>query len=234
MDELLLEPSAYLFDWTAGSVVLRFLTAMFAGGLIGVDRGIKRRGAGLRTHMLVCLSSTLVMITGQYIYMNFPGNMDMARLGAQVISGVGFLGVGTIIVTGWNKVRGVTTAASIWSCACLGLAIGVGFLFAGVLACVLMVVVLHFMESLDRYICKRSKYYDFMVDVGSTQEILNLIKSLQRQDIIVNSFEEKTAKNQAGGRIPVILSLTVKDKEKRGRIRDILLEVDGVCGVKEI
>lgn len=232
--DVLMGVNTYIAQWTAGSILLRFLVAFLVGGLIGLDRGIKRRGAGLRTHMLVCISSALVMMTGQYIYMNFPGNMDMARLGAQVISGVGFLGVGTIIVTGWNKVRGITTAASIWSCACLGLAIGVGFVFAGVTACILMGIVLHFMECVDNYICKRSKYFDFVVETEDQSAVLRLIKTMQNDGIIMNSFEEKSQKGKTLGTISLFISLTVPKREQRSRIHQIITDVEGVYFAKEM
>ena len=92
------------------SVTIRLLLALLSGTLIGIDRGMKRRGAGIKTHVLVCLGATLVMMTGQNIVDCFGTRQEVARLGAQVISGVGFLGVGTIIVTGRNQVRGLTRA----------------------------------------------------------------------------------------------------------------------------
>lgn len=113
--------------WSELSILLRLVFSVLAGALIGIDRAMKRRGAGIKTHVLVCLGSALVMLTAQFIRLNYEGSMDVTRLGAQVISGVGFLGVGTIIVTGHNQVRGLTTAAGLWGCACIGLAIGIGF-----------------------------------------------------------------------------------------------------------
>src|SRR5690554_4598709 len=101
---------------------------MVAGGILGLDREFKNRPAGLRTFMLVCIASTLVMITNQYVLEVYSHlNIDPTRMGAQVISGIGFLGVGTIIVTRRNHVKGLTTAAGLWASACIGLAIGIGF-----------------------------------------------------------------------------------------------------------
>lgn len=122
--------------WSILSVGLRLAFSLVAGTLIGLDRSMKRRGAGIKTHVLVCLGSALVMMTGQFIQLNYEGTIDVARMGAQVISGVGFLGVGTIIVTGHNQVKGLTTAAGLWACACIGLAIGIGFVDGALLALV--------------------------------------------------------------------------------------------------
>ena len=90
-------------EWSLLSMVLRMSAAMIVGLAVGIDRGLKRRGAGIKTHVLVCLGAAVVMMTGQYMSVHFPSESDLGRLGAQVISGVGFLGVGTIIVTG--KIR---------------------------------------------------------------------------------------------------------------------------------
>ena len=118
--------------------LLRLAVAMFCGGAIGLERGKKRRPAGFRTHMLVCIGATLAMLVSQYLSMmettfwaalvspNAP-KTDLSRLGAQVINGIGFLGAGTIIVTGRQEVKGLTTAAGLWASACMGLAIGAGF-----------------------------------------------------------------------------------------------------------
>nr|WP_242855671.1 MgtC/SapB family protein [Ruminiclostridium josui] len=101
---------------------------MFARGIIGFEREHVHRPAGFRTHILVCVGSALVMITSEYIYYNFSShvNTDPARLGAQVISGIGFLGAGTIIKEGIS-VKGLTTAASLWAVSCIGIAVGIGF-----------------------------------------------------------------------------------------------------------
>ena len=95
---------SYLNEWNIVTITVRLILAVVCGGAIGLTRSVKRRGAGFKTHALVCLGSALVMMTGQYIYVDFGAISDIARLAAQVISGVGFLGVGTIMVTRDNHV----------------------------------------------------------------------------------------------------------------------------------
>ena len=115
-----------LRDLNVLSVGVRLLLAMVFGGTIGFERGIRQRAAGLRTHMLLCVGAASTMLVSQFIYASY-GVGDPARLSAQVISGIGFLGAGTIIVTRRNQVKGLTTAATLWATACMGLAVGVGF-----------------------------------------------------------------------------------------------------------
>ncbi len=112
--------------WTWLQILLRLLLAVACGGVIGMERGRKGRPAGFRTHVLVCLGSALTVMTNEFIFQKY-GTGDPTRMAAQVVSGIGFLGAGTILVTGRRKIRGLTTAATLWASGCLGLAIGVGF-----------------------------------------------------------------------------------------------------------
>lgn len=124
-------------------VVIRLLVSFCLSTLIGLDRESSRRPAGLRTHVLVCVSSTLVMLLSLFIFDNYSEitNLQPDRLAAQVISGIGFLGAGTILIEG-SSVKGLTTAASLWAVACIGLAIGAGFYLGGILLTVLVLIIL--------------------------------------------------------------------------------------------
>ena len=116
----------FLKEPTFIAILVRAALAFLASGLIGYDRNTRGAPAGMRTHMLVCLGSMIAMSTGQYAGIVF-GNADITRIGAQVVSGIGFLGAGSIIVTRQNKIQGLTTAAGLWASACIGLALGIGF-----------------------------------------------------------------------------------------------------------
>ena len=116
-----------LRDINTATILFRMVLAMILGGLIGIERSMKNRPAGFRTHILIIIGATTASLTGHYIYliMNLP--TDMSRLGAQVITGLGFIGAGTIIVTGSKTVKGLTTAAGLWATGIVGLSIGAGF-----------------------------------------------------------------------------------------------------------
>lgn len=126
-----------------GVIFLRLFVSAVLGGFVGIERENKKRAAGLRTHVLVCLGSALVMVLSEYLFFQYRGltNIDPTRLGAQVISGIGFLGAGTIIKQGIS-VQGLTTAASLWAVACIGLATGSGFYIAAIIAAVIVFVTL--------------------------------------------------------------------------------------------
>ena len=156
-------------EWSLEAGVVRMATTLVVRTLIGLDRGIKRRGAGIKTHTLVCLGAALVMMTGEYIYMNFPERLDISRMGAQVISGVGFLGVGTIIVKGKNQIGGLTTAAGLWAYACIGLAAGLGFVEGAVIALALVLFALRVLTRLDEFIRHHAKIFDLYLEFETSR-----------------------------------------------------------------
>lgn len=142
---------------TNQEMFIRLLIALLLGGLIGIEREGIRRPAGLRTHILVCISSALIMLTGIYlssIYI-YKTSIDPSRLGAQVISGIGFLGAGTILKVN-NGVKGLTTAASLWSVAGIGLACGVGFYSGAILCTILILISLKVFSKIERLIKNKS------------------------------------------------------------------------------
>lgn len=142
---------------TIGEIALKLFLAALLGGVVGIERENKKRAAGLRTHVLVSLGSALVMITSEYIFNQYHGmaNIDPARLGAQVISGIGFLGAGTIIKQG-ASVKGLTTAASLWTVACIGLATGSGFYIAAVLTAAIVTITLVLLSKFENVLAGKN------------------------------------------------------------------------------
>ena len=182
---------------------------------IGIDRGLKRRGAGIKTHVLVCLGSAIVMLTSEYMFRTFPSaKADMARMGAQVISGIGFLGVGTIMVTGRNQVRGLTTAACLWVCACEGLAAGIGFVDGAFYGLILIAVTLKLLTRVDTMIHEHAKVFDFYLEFTSSRCVGAFMDTMRSKDVKIVSFD--IAKNKLKGEGPsATMSVEVQDKSLR-------------------
>lgn len=147
------------------NIVLRLLVAMFLGGIIGLERELVNRPAGFRTHTLVCLGSALIMITGESLLHKYHhlANVDPARLSAAVVSGIGFLGAGTIMKDG-HRIEGLTTAASLWVVGCIGLAIGAGFYLGGITAFILASITLVSLRRFDRLFNRKAG----LVNIGMT------------------------------------------------------------------
>ena len=176
------------------AIALRIVAAVIIGGLIGLERGLKNRPAGLRTYMLVCLGACLIMLTNQYIN-QATGAGDPMRLGAQVVSGIGFLGAGTIIVTKHNQIKGLTTAAGLWSAAGVGLALGVGFYEAALIAAVAIFSVLTLLQKWDDQMHNHTKMVEIYVELNEGTTVGNFIQQLRDLglDVAHLQFEEDAA-----------------------------------------
>jgi putative Mg2+ transporter-C (MgtC) family protein len=129
-------------------IIIQLLVAMLCGGLIGYQRETLERPAGFRTHMLVCLGAALAMLTDEYIFRTVGGSTP-TRIAAQVVSGIGFLGAGTIIVTRRQQVKGLTTAAGLWASACMGLALGTGFYLGAAVGFIFILLVIVLLQKVD-------------------------------------------------------------------------------------
>jgi len=138
-----------LRDVTFPAILLRMLLAAVCGGIIGIEREYKRRPAGFRTHILICIGAAMTTLTSQYLAITMGQYTDLARLGAQVVAGIGFIGAGTIIVTRHQRVKGLTTAAGLWGVAIIGLSLGAGFYEGGILTTLLILTAELFFAKLE-------------------------------------------------------------------------------------
>jgi putative Mg2+ transporter-C (MgtC) family protein len=154
---------------TLGVVVLRIVLAVVLGGAIGLERGVRNHPAGFRTHILVCVGACLAMLTNEFVFDAIGSGTDPTRIGAQVISGIGFLGVGTIFMAGRNTVKGLTTAAGLWAAGAIGLAIGIGFYAGGVVAAVVVLVVLGLFPAIENAIYRSSRRLLLHIEVSSLE-----------------------------------------------------------------
>lgn len=215
--------------WNIQNILIRVIVAAVLGGVVGLDRGMKHRGAGTKTITVVCLGATLVMLTEQYIQINFPGLANMNRLAAQVISGVGFIGVGTIIISK-HRVRGLTTAATLWASACIGLAVGIGFIEGGVLITAVMLFSLHVLPYVERFATRHSRYCNVFIDLEKSRDLHIVIHDLKEAGIVVDSMD-MSEPGLAGEEVSVHLVLYVKKAMERTEIYDILMKSDKVVSL---
>jgi len=182
-----------LSEWT---ILLRLALAVICGGVLGLERTRKRRPAGLRTYMLVCIGAAVSMMTAQFMSQTFGG--DPGRLPAQVISGIGFLGAGTIMVTRYYKVKGLTTAAGLWVSACMGLAIGIGFYFGAVVTCLVLIFVMIFADKFENRYTKRLHKLHLYIIFDSIQHLKPFMTDLRSKDIDLSDVETSKSDNKEG------------------------------------
>ena len=211
----------YLRQFNMASVLLRLTLAVVCGGLIGVNREHKRRPAGFRTYMMVCMGAALTMVLGQYQYRMFDTvwrsarlevgmTTDITRFGAQVINGIGFLGTGTILITEQREVKGLTTAAGLWASACMGLAIGAGFyegMLLGFLAIFLSIKVLPYVEG---FLLARSRNMNLYVELTTLERMKDFIQLMRDRGIQIYDVEidrRGSGRNQSGPSVVFYLHL---------------------------
>lgn len=214
-------------------IICRVVLSLVIGGIIGMERGIKNHAAGFRTYMLVCLGASLVMMTNQYICMIFS-NGDPSRLGAQVISGVGFLGAGTILITKDNRVKGLTTAAGLWSAACIGLAIGIGFYQGAIVVGVAVIMIMTAFQKLDLYFQSNSKHMNLYLGFASNEALNYFIEYCERYDYNIIDLQLTKRNVDEEGMIASILTLKNKRHDKHVEVIKKLAKIDGVKYIKEL
>lgn len=222
-------------DLTLLSIMGRVGLSVLIGGIIGMERFVKNQPVGARTYMLVCMGACLVMMTNQYIYNLFDSG-DPSRLGAQVISGIGFLGAGTIIVTGNNKIRGLTTAAGLWSAACIGLAIGIGFYEGAIAVGVMLFLIMTVFKRVERMIRKNSKALRLYLSVESNTALNNFITECHKRQIRVDDMQVSKQGKFTGKTDGIIVFLTVKlhERQQHSELIHQLGVLDGVLYIEEL
>lgn len=222
-----------LRDLTPLSIVVRILLALVLGGVLGVERGRKNRPAGLRTYMLVCMGAALVMMTNQYVAREF-GTGDVVRMGAQVISGIGFLGAGTIMVTGKNQIKGITTAAGLWTAACCGLAVGIGFYEGALIGGISILVVMSAMQRIDGLIRRRSKYVELYLEFDNAHLFSELIEYARRHELELFDIQMQKNKFDKEQTTNLILTSRSLGKGRSNEIIHILSDAPGVQYIEEL
>lgn len=202
------------------TILIRLLLAMICGGVLGLERTRKKRPAGVRTYMLVCIGAATIMMTAQFMSQLWGG--DVGRLPAQVISGIGFLGAGTIMVTKHYRILGLTTAAGLWASACIGLAIGIGFYFGGLVTTVLLMVIVACVDNLeDMYSRKLHRVHVYII-LKDIVCLKSLVAYMQEKEINVANLELSSTSGVSGIGLYCVLKLpkTISQKEVLALITD--------------
>ena len=199
------------------AVALRIGAAFLLGGILGLERGLKQRPAGLRTYMLVCVGSCMIMLTNQYIYQVFEAG-DPVRMGAQVVSGIGFLGAGTIVVTRHSQIKGLTTAAGLWAAAAVGLATGIGFYEAAVAGTVVIFITLTILSYLDNRMHRKTRFFDIYVQLPPQLSLGKFMNAIQETGYHVEDIRLEYSGNAEDGSRNFLMTLVSKKRENHNEI----------------
>jgi putative Mg2+ transporter-C (MgtC) family protein len=188
-----------LHDLNYISIAVRLILAMLIGGTIGLERGKQGRAAGMRTHIFVCLGATLATMIGFYAvkFLDSPG--DPLRVAAQVISGIGFLGVGTILIKGRFQITGLTTAAGLWCAAAIGIALGAGFYEGAIITFICSVITMTLAGRFELMLNKKYSRFGIYVEISSDKYVRSVVNIIEEKyhatDVQVTSPRSGTAGN---------------------------------------
>ena len=221
--EQLREALRYLGEFNTVSALLRITLAVIAGGVIGNERGRHGSAAGFRTHILVCLGGAMTSLCSLYVSQVAGLGGDVFRIPAQVISGIGFLGAGIILVRNNNTVAGLTTAAGMWVTATIGLSLGFGFYGGGVLATVICIITATLLTRLEQ---RRLRAMRFYVEVGGAeriQSVLDRIEALLKADARVDTVPAKSGLADSVG-----FEIAVANGAGYEETKQALLQIEGV------
>ena len=216
------------------ALVIKLVLAVIFGGTIGLERGRKRRPAGFRTHILVCVGATMAMCISRYCIDTLGITVDVSRLGAQVINGIGFLGAGTIIVTRRQEVKGLTTAAGLWACACMGLAIGAGFFECALMAFAAIIMSTTLLDKVEKLITSRSLNMNINVIVTETAVVHDVHDVLRGMDIRIFDTEITNIRELASESPNVVIETKLLKRRPHVEIIAALAALDGVISVEEL
>lgn len=216
-----------LREFNTASVLLRLVLAVVCGGLIGINREHKRRPAGFRTYMLVCLGSAMTGILSQYLWVMINTSWaeasrllnkttDVSRIGAKAIGGVGFLGAGTILITDQSEVKGLTTAAGLWASACLGLAIGAGFYEGALVGFAAIFLSIKVLPRIEEFLLSRSRNMNLYVELTSPERLRDFISLLKAMGIRI--FDVELDRKGAGGGASVVLYLNLPRSQSHAKL----------------
>lgn len=210
------------------TITVRLVVAMVLGGIVGLEREYRAKDAGFRTHFLVALGSALFTLISMYGFAE--GVRDTSRVAAQVVSGIGFLGAG-IIVLQRNVIRGLTTAAGLWVTAAIGMACGVGKFYMAALVTVLMLVGLELLSHFIPHVGTSSVHLSF--SSPSRKEIADAIQSIRGAVADVVSYEIKNKRTTTGESYDVKLEVRLSPMQQNDNLLEILKDFDEVTILDE-
>ena len=222
----------YVKDYNTISIIVRIFLAMLLGGCIGIEREKSKRPAGFRTHILVCVGSCMTALIGLYVWHEMGNMSDPLRISAQVISGIGFLGVGTILVKEHDHITGLTTAAGLWTTASIGIACGFGFYVGALIGTFVVAITSAILFKLEKRGRKKNHRINLYLEIQGTallnEEIDLLVQEFKAKNILV--VPPRTA---VRGNVGLEVSLPYVGNEDTKAVLDTLRKQEGVLFAME-
>lgn len=216
------------------SMAARMLISVICGGAIGIEREFKRRPAGFRTHILICLGAAMTTMTSQYLSLTLHYQTDIARLGAQVVAGIGFIGAGTIIVTGHQRIKGLTTAAGLWVTAIIGLAIGAGFYEGGIIVTILILGAEVLLIRLEYRVLDNVPEVNLLIECVDRLSMDGILKYFRDRNIKVLNMQIAGSEDTSVHSIGIIFTLRLNKRYNAMCVTNDLKAMDSVLLIEEL
>ena len=217
------------------AITTRLVLAVICGGVIGLEREVRRRSAGFRTHILICMGSAITILTNLYLYQVMHLFTDISRMGAQVIVGVSFVGAGTIIVTRRHRVKGLTTAAGLWAASIIGLACGAGYAECAIFATLMVMLAELVLIRVEYRYVKLSRDVNLYVEYSMPITVQRLVRLLRTENIPMNDMEvNRIADGDGSYRYSAILTIQVTREELEQKIIRLFEETEDVLAVEKL
>ena len=204
----------FMRDLNTWTVIIRIVLATIMGGIIGIERGKQGRAAGMRTHILVALGATLASMIGLYLYEVVGISNDPTRIAAQVVSGIGFLGMGTILIKGRFQITGLTTAAGLWATASIGLALGMGFFSGAIATFVCAVLTVTIMSKAEYLLTKRYNRFGIYVEIVSAEFVRKTIDML-KESYNISDIQVTVPRSGKSGNVGIEANVHISQKKAR-------------------
>ncbi|MBQ8646673.1 MAG: MgtC/SapB family protein [Oscillospiraceae bacterium] len=216
------------------TIALRMALAVVCGGVIGLEREYKRRPAGFRTHILICLGAAMTTLISQYLYLVQNLYTDMARLGAQVVAGIGFIGAGTIIVTRRQRVKGLTTAAGLWAVGIIGLCLGAGFYEGGIAATVLILLAELVLAKIEYRLLDHAPEVNLYMEYRNKDCLDQVLTLFRESQVRVLHLEITRASNDERHNACAIFALRLPRRQSSEKVLTMVSAVNGVVSAEEL
>ena len=214
------------------TISVRLVVALICGGIIGLERERKRRPAGFRTHILICIGAAMTTLTSQYI-ISQGFNTDVARLGAQVIAGIGFIGAGTIIVTKRKSVKGLTTAAGLWASAIVGLCAGAGFIEGALITTVIIIIAELVLARFEYFVISNSSTTTIFVEYSDTSKLTSIVETVKDNSSYIRDIEI-TKSSSENNTSCAIFSIQMPRRKSHEKLINLISNIEGVVSVEEL
>lgn len=222
-------------DMSFIGISARLCLAVLCGGLIGIEREYKRRPAGFRTHILICLGAALTTLTSQYLFLERQLFTDMARLGAQVIAGIGFIGAGTIIVTRKQRVKGLTTAAGLWTAAIIGLVCGAGYIELALFATLMVLFAELILIRIEYKFARKASDSNLYIEYVHAVCIQDILRICREKAVKVDGLEITRINIEDGShKYHAVITVHTPNNKRLKELLGLMTALDGILSIEEL